>query len=84
MAGEGQLGLGREDADVGGVRGIAGGSTKVVSARLNSAAIDCICSVEALGVGIDGQRIAAELSVGETSTVWNGTFMDLVNLATPR
>jgi hypothetical protein len=45
MAGEGHLGLGREDADLGGVRGSFGGSTKVVSAELNSAAMACICSV---------------------------------------
>ena len=46
--------------------GSLGGSTKVVSARLNSAAIACICAVvEALRIGDDGQRVAAELAVGE-------------------
>ena len=46
VAGERQLGLRRENADLRGVRGSLGGSTNVVSARLNSAAIACMRSVE--------------------------------------
>ena len=46
--------------------GSSGGSTKVVSLRLNSAASDCICaSRQAARVGEHGELVAAETPVGE-------------------
>ena len=66
MAGERQLGLGREDADLGGMRGIPGrqhegrlGEVEFGRDRLH------LLRRQALGVGDDGQRIAAERPVGE-------------------
>ena len=76
MAGERHLGLGREDAHLGGVAGSRGGRTKVVSARLNSAAIDCICSVDrpcALVTTASG--LPPNWRSVKTSTVMNSCFM---------
>ncbi len=46
--------------------GSAGGSTKVVSLRLNSAASDCmLASLMPRASGEDGERVAAEAAIGE-------------------
>ena len=66
MAGERQLGLGREDAHLGRVRGILGrqhegrlGEVELGGDRLH------LRGLEALRIGDDGQRVAAESAVGE-------------------
>ena len=66
MAGERQLGLGREDAHLGRVRGLLGrqhegrlGEVELGRDRLH------LRGLEALRIGDDGQRVAAESAVGE-------------------
>ena len=75
MAGEGQLGLGREDADLGGVRRVLRrqhegrlGEVELGGDRLH------LLGREAFGVENDGQRIAAELPVGENVDGLERTF----------
>ena len=66
MAGERHLGLGREDADLGGVGRVLRrqhegrlGEVELGGDRLH------LLGGQALGIGHDGQRIAAESAVGE-------------------
>ena len=66
MAGKGHFGLGREDADVRGMRGVFGrqheGRLGVIELRRDRLHLR---SGEALGIEHDGQGIAAERAVGE-------------------
>ena len=66
MAGEGHLGLGREDADLGGVRRVL---RRQHEGRLGEVELGGdglhLLGRQALGVRHDGQGIAAELPVGE-------------------
>ena len=56
--------------------GSFGGSTKVVSARLNSAAMACICSVVRPSASSTTARgLPPNLRSVKTSTVWNERFM---------
>jgi trans-2,3-dihydro-3-hydroxyanthranilate isomerase len=56
--------------------GSLGGSTKVVSARLNSAAIDCICSVDRPRASVmTASGLPPNLRSVKTSTVVNSSFM---------
>ncbi len=66
MAGEGHLGLGREDADLGGVGRVLG---RQHEGRLGQVELGCDglhpLARQALCIGDDGQRVAPELAVGE-------------------
>ena len=63
--------------------GSLGGSTKVVSARLNSAAIDCICSVERPAASVmTASGLPPNLRSVKTSTVTKSSFM-ISNLPRP-
>ena len=75
MAGEGQLGLGREDADMGGVRRVL---RRQHEGRLGEVELGGdglhLLRRQALGVGHDGQGIAAEFPVGENVDGLEGAF----------
>ena len=84
MAGERHLGLGREDADVGRMRGVLGrqhegrlGEVELGGDGLHLPGREAAC------VGDDGQRIAAELAVGEDVDGDEVEFHDYRNLPRP-
>ena len=66
MAGEGHLGLGREDADLGGVGGVPGWQHegRFGQVELGRDGLHPLTR-QSLGIGDDGQRVAPELAVGE-------------------
>ena len=63
--------------------GSVGGSTKVDSARLNSAVMACICSVESpVASGMTASGLPPNLRSVKTSTVTKSSFM-ISNLSRP-